>query len=310
MLVKVLRVVFVVAVLVAVGLVVADHVDELRDVEIRWSPAWLLLAVPAQVGATGLLPVGWRQLVLAFGPAPDLGPATARRVWWLSQVARYLPSGVVGFATRVVMARQQGVAVTVTGATLALELLHLVALPAVIGAITAVTLPVSVRAAIAVGGAVALVLADTAAPAGSRLLDRLVSAEVPRPARRPLVRASGTFGLSVLLRAIRGPAVAAAVTPVTWAAVPAIVAADNLGAAAGTLGVTPAGLGTREAVTVALLQPRLGLGGAVTIAVALRVFDLAVELAWVGWAAATRVVTAAPADTEPAADPEASGGRP
>ena len=59
----------------------------------------------------------WSRPTASRSPAPH-----AVRVWCLSQTARYLPTGVAGFAARVVMAAKEGVPRTLTSATLAIEL--------------------------------------------------------------------------------------------------------------------------------------------------------------------------------------------
>lgn len=281
-LVRLLRWAFALAVAAAIGLVVARNLDQLDEVDIRLSGGWLAAAIVTQLAATALLPLGWRALVRAFGAGEGLDRTQARRVWWFSQAARYLPTGVAGFATRFVLARDVGIAATVTGATLAMELVHLVALLAIVGAIAGEVLPDLARVGIGLGGVAVLAAVDLGSPLGLRLLQRLLGRDLHRPRRGALGRATSIFGVSVGLRAVRAPLLAAAVVPLGAGDALAVAGADALGAAAGIVGITPAGIGTREAVITGLLQARLGLGTALTVAVALRALDLLVELLWIG----------------------------
>ena len=97
--------------------------------------------MPIGLAAGVVLPLGWRRLVAAYGVA--IGRGAAVRVWCLSQTGRYLPTGLAGFAARVVMASKEGVPRSLTSATLAIELGLLAAWS---GLIAAVFIPSSVVA--------------------------------------------------------------------------------------------------------------------------------------------------------------------
>jgi uncharacterized membrane protein YbhN (UPF0104 family) len=75
-----------------------------------------------------------------------------------------------------------------------------------------------------------------------------------------------------------------------------VIGAVNLGAVLGMIGITPAGLGVREGVITVLLAHRFGTGNAAAIAVAMRAWDFAFELVWIGialgWERRTRQATA------------------
>ena len=75
---------------------------------------------------------------------------------------------------------------------------------------------------------------------------------------------------------------APAVLPVRAGDVWLLAGAANAAATLGTLGITPAGLGVREGILAALLADRYGLGAGATLAVAARVWDTAIEVAWLG----------------------------
>jgi uncharacterized membrane protein YbhN (UPF0104 family) len=99
---------------------------------------------------------------------------------------------------------------------------------------------------------------------------------------RGLYRAELAFLLNSAVTSAAFVLFAAAVLPVRAGDVWLLVGAVNAAATLGTLGITPAGLGVREGILAALLADRFGLGSGAALAVAARVWDTAVELAWLG----------------------------
>jgi uncharacterized membrane protein YbhN (UPF0104 family) len=105
---------------------------------------------------------------------------------------------------------------------------------------------------------------------------------------RELVEAIALFGVNSTLRAVRFVALAAALLPIGMGDVPLVLGAGYAGVVAGMIGITPAGLGVREGVIVAVLSTEFGVGDAAALAVALRAWDLVFELGflavatWVG----------------------------
>lgn len=279
---------FAVVVAAAFVKVAADNTAELREVDLHLRPAWLLLAAPAAFAAGPLLPLAWRQIVRATGhslPAP-----AAVRTWYLGQTARILPTGLVAFASRAVLVAPFGVPRAVTLATVAVELALAVTLG---GGLAAAALPstelaTSLRLLLAGGSVVGLLLAPH--------LLRMASGRVPRldPHRAGGWSASDLYRAELLLVANAAAKSAAfvlfacAVQPVRAGDVLLLVGAFNAANILGTVGITPAGLGVREGAMAALLADQYGLGDGAALAVASRVWDTGIELAWIaivqhGW---------------------------
>lgn len=270
------RTLFALATVVAVAFVVKDDVGQLTEVDFSLNPAWTALGVLVAVLGTAQLPLAFRQLLQAQGQ-PRLTAPTARRLWWRSQVARFLPTGMAGIAARVVMAGDLGLSRRAASAAMGQEIAQLLGWSVFVGGLTVAATGIAPRWLGALG-VVSAVVGLAAMPYVLRLLDQRAGLTTyVWMARRATVR----YGVVVFLKAGRAALIAVAATEVTGAPIWAVVAADALGQVAGTLSIAPSGLGTREAAFVALAGPAVGVGQAISLAVILRVVDLAVELGWV-----------------------------
>jgi glycosyltransferase 2 family protein len=268
-----------VAVIVRVAI---DQADELRRVDLTVEPWWLPVAAVLTVGAGLVLPLAWRHVLVAYGW--PIGRARALRIWCLSQATRYLPTGAVAVASRLSLTAAEGVPRSVAAASFAVESVLLVGWAALIGA---VFIPSSVvatplRLLLAVGAATGLAtLPWTLRLAGGRL-KRLAALAPERLQTRELIEAIAAFGVNTALRAARFVALAAALLPVGLTDVPLLLGAAYAGVVAGMIGITPAGLGVREGVIVAVLAQEFGVGDAAALAVALRAWDFVFELGFLG----------------------------
>ncbi|MEO6121372.1 MAG: hypothetical protein ABIW46_08240, partial [Acidimicrobiales bacterium] len=136
------------------------------------------------------------------------------------------------------------------------------------------------RAMLFVGAVAGLSLLPWSARRGLHLVRRWrPEVDVPTVSRNGLVAAEAAYGLNAVLRSTAFVLVAAGLLPVTGDDVLLLVAGWNLAAVAGIIGITPAGLGVREGVMIALLGDRFGLGGAAALAAVWRGWELAFELA-------------------------------
>ena len=275
--------------------VVAGRASELRAVEVHPRPAWLLAAAPFTLAGGLLLPLAWRRLLAAYGAS--LAAPVAVRVWCLSQAGRWVPTGVVALASRVVLSARAGVARSLAGASLLVEVGIMVAWGALA---TGALLPPDalagpVRAVLVVGAAAALVALPVLLRQAGRLVPRLGALAPAAQRRRPLVEAVALYGANAAAKSFGFVLFAAAFLPVRAADAGLLVGAVNGAAIAGMVGVTPAGIGVRESVLAALVGARFGLGPAAAMAVALRGWDLAFELVWLGVAGALRGSARAPA---------------
>jgi uncharacterized membrane protein YbhN (UPF0104 family) len=153
--------------------------------------------------------------------------------------------------------------------------------------------PGPLRVLMAVGALAVLVALPVLLRLASRLVPRFPAAESLRP--RHLYEAVGLYGLNNLVRASGFVFVAAALHTIDVRDVWLIIAAVNLGALIGMIGITPAGLGVREVTIAALLAHRFGAGNAAAFSAAFRAWDFAFELVWLGlallWERRTRTTT-------------------
>lgn len=274
-----------VAVIVRVAI---DQADELRRVDLTVRPGWLPVAALFTVAAGLVLPLAWRHVLVAYGW--PIGRARSLRIWCLSQATRYLPTGAVAVASRLSLTAAEGVPRSVAAASFAVESVLLIGWASLIGAlfVPSSVLATPLRVLLAVGAAAGLAtLPWSLRLAGSRL--RRLSALAPeRLQTKELVEAIALFGVNTLLRAARFVALAAALLPITMGDVPLLLGAAYAGVVAGMIGITPAGLGVREGVIVAVLAGEYGVGDAAALAVALRAWDFVFELGflavatWVG----------------------------
>lgn len=278
--VKVLQAVFVVLVVVAFARVFSKNAEDFRDLDIELRPSRLLLALPLSLAAGPLLPIAWRSVLRAAGHT--LTPAQAVRTWYLGQTARYLPTGLVAFASRALLLAKHDVPRRVTMATVAVELGLIVGVG---GGLAAACLPSSelalgLRLLIGAGCLVGLA-------AGPWLL-RWASGRVGflDPHRhggwgvRDMYAAEGLFVVNAVAKSLAFVVFAGAVQPVQWGDVFLLIGALNAATTLGTVGITPAGLGVREGAMAAILVDRYGLGDGAALAVAARVWDTVIEVLW------------------------------
>ena len=289
--------------------------DDLRRIDLNVEARWLIGAIAASFAATLLLAAAWRKLIGGYGTPLACQPAL--RIWMLSQATRYLPTGLVPIAARASLAAPLGVNRAAAGASVVVETAALVGWAAVFAALWAPSDWLGaaggwlVRIVIGAGAAVGLVtLPWTLAGASSwwRRVDRLmrrvvllrwIADRIPPDAlsaeRSAVWRATSIYGFSVALRLVATVLLALAVVGAGTDDVWLVAGATAAGVLVGMVGITPAGLGVREAVVAALLADRFGIGDAAAFAIAVRVLEFAHELVLLPVAAAagrTRPTTA------------------
>jgi len=252
-----------------------------------WQLAWPWLAGSFVVlGATWLLQVGlWRWLLGRLGGL--LGLAQAWRIWWLSNIIRYIPGNVWQYLGMVYLCQEAGIGRV---QTLTSVVLHQA---------------VSVGAGLAVAGVYFLLTWDVAL--GARLLPflailpvalfllqprvfgRAINALLVRLGRPPiqfaltsrdLLALFVTHVISWLLYGVGFYLFARAAYPVGLSELPRLGAAFAAAYVIGFLSLlTPSGLGVREGVLIYLLSLSLPLPVATVLAVASRLWLIAGELA-------------------------------
>ncbi|HZU72780.1 MAG TPA: hypothetical protein VE990_08415 [Acidimicrobiales bacterium] len=267
----------VVGVVVKVGI---DNYSSVRHIHLRLRPAWFAAAAPMNLACGVFMPLGWREILDAFGAR--LPHRRAVRIWWTAQITRYVPAGAALLAARVVLAGREGVPRVLAGATLPIEVGILAAWGSLL---TAAFLSGTVLvgwARILVGVASAGLLAGL--PLALHIAGRLVPG-IPRLASgragiAPSYRSVALYGLNSVFRTFAFTALAAVLLPAHWSDVPLLAGAVNASSVAGLLSIAPGGLGVREGIMTLILKSRFGFGDAAAVSVVLRGWDLCLDVAW------------------------------
>jgi glycosyltransferase 2 family protein len=271
---------------VVAGFFVATLAARWNDViSLNWRlrPGLFMLATVLLALSYGLVACLWG---LALGRAAGTGLAAGARVWFLSNLARYVPGNLWSYVGAVELARREGVARPTTLAVMALTQVLSV------GVAVAAGLPVLLAERARLGRPALLGAAVVAAGAALAVLFRrrllaLARRRLPGVDPDQLTPSAGTVAWLVAgyaaYWAVTGLAFAALVAslhPLAAGDVPLVVAAYAAAYAAGFLALlTPAGLGVREGVLVVALAPVLPAGPALVVALVSRVWMMLVELA-------------------------------
>ena len=274
---------------VVAGFFVATLAARWNDViSLKWrlEPGLFAVATALLALSYGLVACLWG---LALHRAAGTRVAAGARIWFLSNLARYVPGNVWSYVGAVELARREGVARRVTLAVMALTQILSV------GVAVAAGLPVLLAERARLGRPAllgALVVAAVAALAAvfRRQLLGLARRRMPGFDPAGLTPSAATVAWLVagyaVYWAVTGLAFAALVAslyPLAPADVPLVMAAYAAAYAAGFLALlTPAGLGVREGVLVVALAPVLPAGPALVVALLSRVWMMLVELAGAG----------------------------
>ena len=271
---------------VVAGFFVATLAARWNDViSLKWRLDPGLFAV-----ATVLLALSYGLVALLWGLAlrryAGTRASAGARIWFLSNLARYVPGNIWSYVGAVELARREGVARRVTLAVMALTQVLSV------GVAVAAGLPVLLAERARLGRPALLGAVVVAALAGLAVLFRgklleLARRRMPGFDPRELTPSAGTVAWLVagyaVYWAVTGLAFAALVAalhPLEAGDVPVVVAAYAAAYAAGFLALlTPAGLGVREGVLVVALAPVLPAGPALVVALVSRLWMMLVELA-------------------------------
>jgi uncharacterized membrane protein YbhN (UPF0104 family) len=275
---------------VAVAVVVAAFfgaalLSRWHDVSSRkWSlETWYFVLASLVLAASYALVAGlW---ALALRQAAGLPVARGARIWFLANLARYVPGNVWSFVGAVELARREGVARRTTLATMALTQLLSVGVALLVG------LPLLLAEWARLGrpalyGAAAVAAVAALAVALRRRLVGLLRRRYPGVEPADLVPAPGTavllgvgYACYWVVTGLAFAALVRSVHPLAPADVPLTVAAYAAAYAVGFLAlVTPAGLGVREGVLAVALAPIMPAGAALLVALLSRLWMMAFEL--------------------------------
>ena len=276
------RWVAVIATTVIIVRVAFRHLDELSNFRFNLTVYWLLPAALATTAANFLLPLGWRYLIIAYGL--EIKKSTAIKLWCLAQTGRYLPTGVMAVVTRISLALKLSIPKSVTATSIVVETLFLLAWAALT---CALFIPTST---VALGlkwllGSVALVGLLTLPKMMSGIGAKLTKTN---PLKGDLAtqfnmhRASALFGASIFARVLGTIAMAFTFLDVSYGDIGLLIGASYAGILVGMVGITPAGIGVRESVLVAVLIAPLGIGDATAFAILSRAWEFSAEMLFLG----------------------------
>ncbi len=289
-----LQPVLVLAALFFIGVLLARQWHALAGRAWRLRPAWLLLSAPLIVGSWFVEVRLWQRALDALGGRLAFRPAVS--VWFSSAIVRYLPGNIWQPLSMTVQCQEYGIRPEVTIAGM---LLFYLLLFSGVGVMAAATL--------ALGGGAGLgglsrwwALAAVAPVAGLIAWPGAIRAVV-NAALRWLGREPFPFRLSpvALSRTVVLPIVSWTLMCAGFATLVAAVASParaGLGSALGSVAfaypvayaigfasfLTPSGLGVREGVLYALLTPTLGGAAALVVTLAMRLWEVGLELAVCG----------------------------
>ena len=258
----------------------------IRDVLARTDVRWGLVALSAVVvlATYALLIEGWRRLLAALGGA--LGHADAARVWFVSNLARYMPGAFWQLGAMTELARRRGVPVTLsTSSAVVITIVNVFTGLAVATAFAATTptLLDSDRGRLVIAlGAIALLAMPVLAPRFVGVARRLTGRElaIPRVGMRAVVAAALSTALAWLAYGVAFWILTAAVLPGPWRDLPGCIALYTLSYLFGLFNPAPAGIGAAEGAMV-LLAPQLGVATsaeAAVLAVVVRVWRTVLEI--------------------------------
>ncbi|HET8712713.1 MAG TPA: hypothetical protein VFM23_03420 [Gemmatimonadales bacterium] len=262
---------------------IAPHWPEIRGRQFAWRLTPLILSSGIVVLTLAVLLGAW--IASLRWCAARISALDAAKVWFTSNLARFLPGGVWQFASLAVMSSRYGVSPTVTTATVLLEQVVLLLTGL---AVVAVFTPAVLQAAWwqgALVAGVALGILMIALPGGR--VGRWLSRHIPslslvwsqlRPAQLVLF-----FLILIVPWILYGTAFRLLAIGLLGATVSAplgfYIAAFTGSYLAGVIAVfAPAGLLVREAALISVLTPVLGGGDAVILAIASRIWLTALEI--------------------------------
>jgi len=244
-----------------------------------------------RIGASGvivlatyvLLIEAWRATLSVWSESLSFG--TAARIWFVSNLGKYVPGKVWQIAAMGTMAQKAGVSgAAAIGSSLIVNLVSIIAGFAVIAGTSAGKVAEAVGArdsglaphtaetvvvAIAIAGGVALLLAPVAVPRLAVLAGRVTGRPVPIPSvpARAIWITAGATAAAWVLYGIAFSLFARGVSPRATGNAPSYIAVYTGSYLAGYLALfAPGGIGVREGVLV-LAMPPFGLASAADAAV-------------------------------------------
>jgi glycosyltransferase 2 family protein len=266
------------------GRLIARNAAELRGYPWRVDPLLLGASVAALAAVLALGVWAWSLALSRFGH-PPVRPAQLQRIWFLGNLARYVPGKVFQFVAVAQMSRSAGH----SGAVMLTSLLVHTGM-ALLGAavLASWTLAGGIARGVDPRAAAVLVTAAAALLVHPALLNRLLVV-VPRLLKRETLRweASWVQGLGLLAIAVSNwllygvayQLFISSIAEVPWALFPQMAGVNALSFVIGYASPLPGGAGLREVAMAELLRPFLPDGVAAVLSLASRLWTIAGELA-------------------------------
>jgi uncharacterized membrane protein YbhN (UPF0104 family) len=257
-----------------------------RRVASEIHPRWELVSLASAIvlATYAMLIESWRQVVLALGSAFARGSAAS--VWFVSNLARWLPGAFWQLGAMTELARRRGVPVTVsTSSAVIITIVNIFTGLLVTTAFMATTPEmVSTRGRMIIGiGAVVLVAFPLLAPRLVRVARRVTGRElaVPRIGFRAIVVAAISTTAAWLFYGVAFWVMTRAVLPGPWRDLSACIAIYTASYLTGLFNPAPAGVGAAEGAMI-LLAPKLGVATAAeaaVLAIVVRLWRTVLEIA-------------------------------
>jgi uncharacterized membrane protein YbhN (UPF0104 family) len=281
---------------------------------VKWSlhPGYFAVACAVLVAAYALVATLWATALAKVAP---VRVAAGVRIWFVANLARYVPGNVWSFVGAVELARREGAPRRTTLAVMALTqvlsvgVALLVGLPVLIAERDRLGRPVAVGLAVAAALLVAVVilwrplerLARRRYPDLGPVLDRVLrrgavapvataggeaavetsggAASAALPGARVIVGLALGYAVYWALTGLAFAALVRAMFPLAASDVPLAIAGYSASYAVGFLSLlTPGGLGVREGVLVLALAPVMPAGPALVVALVSRLWMMLFEL--------------------------------
>lgn len=263
-----------------------DQWPGVRRVASQIHPRWELISLASAIVLVtyAMLIESWRHVVLALGGA--FGRASAASVWFVSNLARWLPGAFWQLGAMTELARRRGVPVTVSTSSAVIVTIVSVFTGLLVATAFMATTPemVSMRGRVIIGvGALVLVVLPLLAPRLVGQARRLTGRElvVPRIGLRPIVVAAISTTAAWLFYGVAFWVMTRAVLPGPWRDLSACIAVYTASYLTGLFNPAPAGVGAAEGAMI-LLAPRLGVATAAeaaVLAIVVRLWRTVLEIA-------------------------------
>jgi hypothetical protein len=265
------------------GQLIADNWAELRRFDWRADPGLLAASVAAHVAVLAWGVWVWSRVLRHFDH-PPVRTGMLQRIWFLSNLARYVPGKVFQFIAVASLSRTAGLSGAVMLTSMLVHTGFALLSAAVVSSWTlaADVLPALPRWAVAATVTAAAVMA-----VHPGFLNRLLGL-IPRLLKKQVIRWNARWvdgvallALSVVSWALYGVAYQmfmASLASVPWRLLPEMAGVNALSFLIGYVSPLPGGTGLREVTMSELLQPYLPAGVAAVMSIASRLWTIAAEL--------------------------------